>query len=351
MSNELDDLERELNALERDQPEIRASKNGRSGNRGFRILPILVAVLGLSGVGGVVYYAYTSGVKQGSEVAAPLLTPDGPAKVKPEDPGGVIVPHRDKSIYGVLEGENAVETVDQVEVLLPPPEDPMRPVIAAASTVQTGGDEDMADGAAQDETSSPPIPSITGQTEEGSEARTPALIAVEPELPSDALAAPEAPAVLAEGAPEPEASAQIDQQEQTAVMPAPRAPKQSSSEMPSQTSVPTQAPVPTEAPKTQGGDNAATGDLANLSLNGTWRIQIAALRSEAAAQGEWQRQVKRLPNILGALQLQVQKVTIEGKGDFYRVRGGPLPDKASADRLCSELKSNKVTCLSISPNR
>lgn len=328
MSYELDDLERELNALERDRPEIGSSNQRRVRQGGFRILPIIVAVLGLSGVGGVVYYAYTSGVKQGSEVAAPLLRPDGPAKIKPEDPGGVIVPHRDKSIYELHEGGNATEAVDQVEVLLPPPEDPMRPVIEAAS-----GETSVAAAVeAEAEAQTPPIPSIT----EGSESSNRPLIAVEPELPSEALAAPSAPAVLPEAPAEEEAAPVAEVSAGTEAANAqPRAPK------PPQQAVQSTAPSqPTQATQ-----------VANVSLGGSWRIQIAALRSEEAAKGEWERQVKRLPNILGSLQLQVQKVSIEGKGDFFRVRGGPLADKAGADAVCAQLKSNNVSCLSVAPNR
>jgi len=47
---------------------------------------------------------------------------EGPVKVRPENPGGMLIPDRDKLVYDRLKGESADTTVER---LLPPPEAPL----------------------------------------------------------------------------------------------------------------------------------------------------------------------------------------------------------------------------------
>ena len=117
MSSEFEGLEREL-------AEIDEEEGRRIPTKAARLLPMLVAAVALLSFGAIIYYAYNRGLTTGTEVAAPLITPEGPAKVKPADPGGLEVPHRDKLVYGALD-KSADDS--RVEQLLPPPEDPMRP--------------------------------------------------------------------------------------------------------------------------------------------------------------------------------------------------------------------------------
>lgn len=54
----------------------------------------------------------------------PIIQPEtGPFKVRPENPGGMIIPHQDKLVYGRL----SPEQYQPVERLLPPPEQPVIP--------------------------------------------------------------------------------------------------------------------------------------------------------------------------------------------------------------------------------
>ncbi len=54
----------------------------------------------------------------------PIIQPEaGPFKVRPENPGGMVIPHQDKLIYGRI----APEQYQPVERLLPPPEQPVIP--------------------------------------------------------------------------------------------------------------------------------------------------------------------------------------------------------------------------------
>ena len=81
------------------------AEEGKSATSGARrILSALAAILTLAAFGIVVWYAYSAGVREGSEVAAPLLTPDGPSSFTSQDPGGREIPHRGIGVYGVIDG-------------------------------------------------------------------------------------------------------------------------------------------------------------------------------------------------------------------------------------------------------
>lgn len=342
MSSEMDDLERTLAELESE--ETGSTKRRKQ----LGLLPILVGVVALAGFGGILYYVYDTGVREGSEVAAPILIPEGPVKIKPEDPGGLDVPHRDKTVYSVVENGGEGVPAAEVETLLPPPEDPMRPPPPEEPAVA--------------QTDAPPIPSITepaagdvavqsAPAETGGQGPV-ALVPrpsqpSEPALPSPALQAPQEPATL-ETAPQQLAGRPADE---ASAQPAPAEPPASRivieveeqvTQAPSAASRPEPAPQPSAPPQTAAAVPAG-------GIAGSWRVQISALRSREAAEAEWNRQKGRHPDLLGNLSLQVQEVDITGKGTFYRVRGGPLADKASADALCEKLKAQKLNCIPVRP--
>lgn len=73
------------------------------------------------------------------------------------------------------------------------------------------------------------------------------------------------------------------------------------------------------------------------------------MRSEAAAKAAWEKRLKQTGTVLSALDLIVKPVEIPGRGTFYRVQAGYVQNKATAQRICDELKSQKIGCLVISP--
>jgi len=112
-----------------------------------------------------------------------------------------------------------------------------------------------------------------------------------------------------------------------------------------------QAPAPVvaqPAPKpepVQAAPKPQRRQVASLPPSDSYRIQIAALRSNAAAQREWQRLRRQNKDILGSLQLFVQQVNIRNKSVYHRIQAGPLPDRILAEIACSNLKSRGVGCL------
>jgi len=89
-------------------------------------------------------------------------------------------------------------------------------------------------------------------------------------------------------------------------------------------------------PAATGGAVIAAGDFA---------IQLASLTSPEAAQKAWGTIQKKHPDLLGDMALTVQEADITGKGKYYRVQAGPLPNRATADDMCAQLKAAKQDCI------
>ena len=107
--------------------------------RGKKIMTGLVAVAAVLGFGVVLVYAYNKGKQDGTGTAPPvILAEEGPSKIRPENPGGMNVPNRDKEVFNRLEADSQTSTVER---LLPPPEKPMTP---PAPPPPAAAPEDMA---------------------------------------------------------------------------------------------------------------------------------------------------------------------------------------------------------------
>lgn len=80
-----------------------------------------------------------------------------------------------------------------------------------------------------------------------------------------------------------------------------------------------------------------------------FRVQLVALRSEAAAQAFWSQHQKSENDLLGALTLHVERAELGERGTFFRVQAGPLADEAAATALCTRLQQRKIGCLVVRP--
>ena len=76
---------------------------------------------------------------------------------------------------------------------------------------------------------------------------------------------------------------------------------------------------------------------------GATMVQLAALESEAAAQAEWSKLSKRLPDLLGSRRLVVQKTERDGK-PMWRVRTGGFSDVAEATSFCGKMRAKGASC-------
>ena len=74
-------------------------------------------------------------------------------------------------------------------------------------------------------------------------------------------------------------------------------------------------------------------------------LQLASVKSEQAAKGEWGRLQKSHAEILGDMDLKVQSADLGDRGVFYRIQTGPFPNQATAEDLCWQLRAAKQDCL------
>ncbi len=237
-----------------------------------------------------------------------------PIKIRPESPGGMQVPNQGRLVYGVVDGSNSQP---RVERLLPSPEKP----VAVDEVLKRSVPE-------ASEVASANAPRGTADINPSAPVR------LTPSLPSA-----EDVAKMAPPAPAPE-------------------PQKSTSATPEPTPAPViAAPAPPPVPKaastskaTQTAQATPVPAAPTTDLEKSYRVQLAASRTESAVRSEWDRLRRRHIDLLGELNLQVMKIDLGGtKGIFYRLRAGPLSNAASAKALCERLKQRKLGCLVVKP--
>lgn len=76
---------------------------------------------------------------------------------------------------------------------------------------------------------------------------------------------------------------------------------------------------------------------------GNTTVQVAAVDSEAAAQSEWQRLQKRMPDLLNDRRPTTQKAERDGH-PIWRVRIGGFADIADATGFCAKLRARGGNC-------
>ena len=242
-------------------------------------------------VGGVVWYFFGGGFLGGTDAGIHLVrAEEGPVKVRPENPGGMNVPDRDKLIYDRMQG---MDVKPPVERLLPPPEPPLPPPKAGVQSAAKAGQH---------------RPAVSG------------VVAKAKKPPSPTPAVPTTEDVLAVKPPPP-----------------PLLPGGGESAKPAAKAKPV-AKVTSAKP------------VASVQPKAIFRIQLAAVRTMKRAQQEWSRLRKKHSDLLERLKLSVTKADLGiGKGLFYRLRAGPLASEADARDLCAKLAKRKVGCLIARP--
>jgi cell division septation protein DedD len=248
-----------------------------------------LAVVALVAIGAAV--AWLAG-DAGSPVTlpseAPLIKADSePVKVRPERPGGMEVPNRDKLVYRRLEG---LAEPPVVERLLPEPEEPLPP----------------------------PRPKPAPQTESAPAA------APERTLPSGA----------AENMVEPPPPATQDKRNTLAAVPPP-----------AKTGAKPGAEAGTKPQPHDGGKPADTA----AKPSSAYQIQLVAVRKREQAEGMWNKLKGKHPDVFANLEPNIARADLGKKGVMYRLRAGPIDSEAKARSLCADLGRRKVDCLVVRP--
>lgn len=111
------------------------------------------------------------------------------------------------------------------------------------------------------------------------------------------------------------------------------------------TAAPVAAPAAPAAPAVVAAPAApaAPAAVARPAAAGGTVVQLAAVESESAAQAEWQRLARRMPELLGDRRPLVQRTDRDGKA-FWRVRTGGFADIADATGFCAKVRAKGGGC-------
>lgn len=358
MARRSDNLREELAALDKEVgPAPTATR------RMHKAVPIAISCVALASFSAITWFAYNQGVLEGSEVAAPYLRPKGSLKEAPDSPGGVEVPNRDKFVYNRLEKR---EDDQKIERVLPPPEQPKERPVAKTQPVPTAPVKPLPEARETVPTSeitglNSPNTTSTKKSRTANEALKQAIEMVDkgappplappgsspqPQSGTSKITAPEvdaptAPKQLAQsGAPirlTPKSNAAEK------VTPPPPPPPRAVAK-PSVAAPVVKAPVvkPKKTPRKPVALKPSERKK-NTSAKGYF-IQLGALRSQAAAERAWSAAQKKNANMLRRRSLTVERVSIPGKGVYFRVQSGPFSNANSAKQLCDALKKRKQGC-------
>jgi len=322
------------------------------GKRGLFALGF--AVVGIVAFAGTIIVSYRGSDRLSAD-GPPLLTADpSPTKSRPDQPGGMEVPHQDKLVYERLHERGNHPAVER---LLPPPEAPLpRPVV----TPQFPAVPPMPTTPTVAQLPPPP-PGATATVPR--DAMDATAMPVPAQTTAQTPAAKQPPPAAAKPQGSSSAAKPAGPVQQTAVLPPPKAAPQTVPPPAAKTAAPVPPPTPAPAapaaikpavappaaatpvaqqPAPQPAKPAVTGG------SGAWRIQLASVRSEGEAAAEWKRIAGRYPDALGGLSMQVAKVDLGEKGVFYRVQGGGA-DETRAKSICAQLRAQNTGCVVVRP--
>lgn len=265
--------------------------------RGFAIVTVAAAVI-LLGV--VVFGSYPEDEQTASTESVPIVRADaGDYKTTPDNPGGMEIPYRDSTVFsGAADGGTENILADETS------EEPVSRSQLFAG-LNTEGDQPGGAPAA--------APNGTGEVE-ATQAELAKAAPVEP--PSNDALVKEALGVSEE------TSSTGEQQLAAATIPAAIPPKAE--------------PVEKEAETAAKAEPAAgTTAAAGVQPGGTY-VQLASVKAESGAAGEWKKLQAKYGNLSG-LKYRTQEANLGAKGTFYRIQAGPM-SKDSATQICNEIK-------------
>lgn len=287
----LDEFRQKLGGQDMENFEEKKNEINRSKN------VFIGAVSGIALAAVVGWFVLSPRYADAPDAELPVIRrPQNAVKIQPAEPGGMEILNQDKSVYDIIEKKDTSAPV--VENLLPPPEEPQLPVIAAQPETTVA-----------DRVTAQIQPTIV---EEKAEEIIRVAEAPKPQPVQEPKAEP-APVPLSQAAAEP------------APAPAPE---------PVVRPEPQPAPQPKAAPQPQPKAAAA----------GSWQVQLMSSPNKTAIDSAWKNLVKKYP-VLNGQPHEIETADLGPKGTFYRLKAGAFADRAGADNLCNDLKALGGSCI------
>ena len=323
---------------------------------------IAAVVGGVALLGGIGAFALSFGDSSTSDVPAVVKADDGPIKVRPENPGGTVVPNQENKVFETMAGKTGGAAPAQ-ERLITTAEEPVdmaarsaEPVAPAAGEASAKADDRIDPAAAGSENAdSMEVAAVAPRKVKTMVVRADGtLVPREEPAPVSAEAVGEPAGVdakpLAPATDEP-ALAPGDETGSTFTLPGTEpvavAPETTATaaapEMPA--AMPVAPSRPADQPVDVVGEVKAdkVAAVASAAPTGAYAMQIASQPTEAGAQETYQDLARRYASVIGGRDASIVKAEIPGKGTFWRVRIA-ASSRNEAVSLCESYKSAGGNC-------
>ncbi len=346
---------------------------------GMRLVPYALAFAAIVVFAGIVWWAYQAVVGGQKNGPVPVITADNtPAKVAPADQNASDSGSQQQTIYNQISGGSANQPAS--ETLLPAPDTPQTPPppptptppasdvagtdtagsTAGGATTTTGTDSGTANTAAATGGAT------TGTDTSGSTTQTliPPAAPLAPGTSGTASSGTagtdtgSTTATADSGSTATTGAATTGSTDTTSADSGSVNTDVSTDAGPAPYDVPTLSPLAGSAPDASAPAAAATvpstgttttADAGSAATAGSvadnYRIQLAAVKSQADADKAWKRILAKHGDVLGSLTVHIVRADLGTQGVYYRVQAGPFADKASAQSVCEQLKSSGQQCL------
>lgn len=264
-----------------------------------RMLPRgLLTVLAIIAFGGVIWYAYPQGQEKYSDLDIPTISADKSTyKFKPENPGGMDVPHQDSTVFDPLEKK----ADDKVERLRPGTEEPI--------------DKDAAIKAAPTEVPPPGMNARIKDNDDGTE-KVVAPAAKNAKAPEAEKPAVKKTETVKTDTAKPEAAKTETAKTETAK---------------------------TETTKTETTKTGAPAAAKKTASTSGVYVQLGAYKDLDAAKADWAKLQKKYPKDLGGLDIHTETVR-RPSGTLERLQAGRVPE-AKAKDICAAVIAGGNACI------
>ncbi len=352
------------------QPPVRSYyvRRPQQRRRLSRPAMLLLGTLTVALLGGGAYWLGESHSENPGEI--PTIAAAQPIKQKPDQPGGIDIPHQDVTVFQQLD-KREEEEKQPVEHLLPQskaPESIVTQTVSSAAPVQSSEGAAGQVSGAEGMQVPPPVKETGGVENLMPSARGPSAAAALPTNAPEAAAqqtlpvsvsAPAEPKAATPEKIEPAKPAPVEAAAPVkAVQPAPQ-PKEvhhaaaSAPAMPKkEKQVVAAASLPEELftgdPEKQIQklkDTPSATPEKQAAATGRFAIQLASIPSQATASAEMQKLQSRYASLLKAHPLRLVTANLPGKGTYYRVQTQPSLSEAEAKSLCASIKGAGGSCL------
>ncbi len=284
---------------------------------GFRRLAGAAVFIGLIGAMGL--WSYRLGTRDAAEVPI-IRAMEGPARLQPEDPGGLQAAHQGLEVNAVLSGQPAPApreraVAEPVSPVLTAEDGPQGELILAAPMSLP---EETAD-----DLRMPDAEEVLATVEVG---LAPDLgeAAIEPDATPEAALAPDPGGPSARPLSRPGNLPR-------ATLQAPAAAK------------PTAAAKPAETAPAPGVEQAR--EVGSLGA-GTRLVQLGAYDSEAITRQAWAQLVAKNGDLLGSKSLYVERTTSNARV-FYRLRVAGFENTEQTRVMCEALRARSIDCIPV----